>query len=174
MPWSPDRNTLLSKKGKAGWIGFQFFRSATYGNFLTGSWPISSHHFMESIAWHGRSRLLDIKTLPVARVLYSLSFFSADYHSGSGIYCTYYNHTIPSMPSCCQHHSIYQGNCDRLNLVVILMNTRSTTARASWTTDGEREREQKKVGTDWERERERESEKGETVPWSSVSPPQRV
>ena len=26
-----------------------------YGNFLTGSWPISSQYFMETITWHGRS-----------------------------------------------------------------------------------------------------------------------
>ena len=25
-PWSPDRNKLLSKKGRAGWNGFQFSR----------------------------------------------------------------------------------------------------------------------------------------------------
>ena len=26
IPWSPDRNKLLSKKGRAGWNGFQFSR----------------------------------------------------------------------------------------------------------------------------------------------------
>ena len=31
-------------------------RSAMYDNFLTGSWPISSHHFMETITWHGRTK----------------------------------------------------------------------------------------------------------------------
>ena len=31
------------------------FYSAMYGNFLIGSWPISSQHFMETITWHGRT-----------------------------------------------------------------------------------------------------------------------
>ena len=34
MPWWPDRNILLSKKGKRDGSGFGFSRSAMYGNFL--------------------------------------------------------------------------------------------------------------------------------------------
>ena len=67
MPWSPDRNKLLSKKRKSGNEQVSIFpllsgmdrvsisRLAEYGNFLTGSWPIGRHHFMKTITWYGRT-----------------------------------------------------------------------------------------------------------------------
>ena len=35
-----------------------------YGNFLTGSWPISSQHFMETITWHGRTIIHCVSKCP--------------------------------------------------------------------------------------------------------------